>query len=163
MGSIVLKLKILIAHIIYFPLILKYKKSKNKEFIDQDIERWGYEVHVPVKGAKALAYFLWFHPQFRNLFFFRIQCHSGLLRLICKPDPTISIADDCEQIVGGSVYFEHAIATRIAVNHIGYGCRFRQLTTFGVKSKDRHEERPYIGDNVGFGANVTCWEYPYWE
>lgn len=32
----------------------------------------------------------------------------------------------------------------------------RQLTTFGVKSADRHAERPWIGDNVDFGANVTC-------
>lgn len=33
---------------------------------------------------------------------------------------------------------------------------FRQLTTIGVKTKDRHNERPWIGRNVDFGANVTC-------
>ena len=33
---------------------------------------------------------------------------------------------------------------------------FRQLTTIGVKTKDRHSERPWIGNNGDFGANVTC-------
>lgn len=86
-----------------------------------------------------------------------------MLRYICKPNPTTSIADDSEQFESGNIYFEYAFSTILAVKHIGKNCLIRQLTTFGVKSQDRHEERPYIGDNVGFGANVTCWEYPYWE
>lgn len=33
---------------------------------------------------------------------------------------------------------------------------FRQLTTIGVKSRERYLDCPTILNNVEFGANVTC-------
>lgn len=155
MGYLILKIKLLIGGILYAPLIYKYKKSQHKEIIDQDIDRWSHELCAFGTGIKRLIYFLWFHPQFRNLFFFRIQSHSNFLRFLCKPDPTLIIADDCCHI-GGGLYFEHSFSTIVALKHIGNNCLIRQLSTFGVKSKNRHEERPWIGNNVDFGANVTC-------
>ena len=154
-GSFAIKFKVLLARILFVPLLYKYKKSQNKELIDSDIERWCYEKHVMVTGTGALAYLLWFHQEFRNLFFFRIQCHSNFLKNICTPCHSLFIADDCREI-GGGLYFEHAFATIVAVKHIGKNCLIRQLTTFGVKSKNRHDERPWVGDNVDFGANVIC-------
>ena len=76
------------------------------------------------------------------------------MNFICPKDATLSIADDCGKMRG--VFFEHAYGTIIEVNSIGNNCTIRQLTTFGVKSKNRHNERPWIGNNVDFGANVTC-------
>lgn len=156
MSISILQIKLALHQIIYLPLLLKYQKSPNKHLIDADIIRWGEELNLLGTTSSKLIYLLTFRPQFRNLFFFRIKSHSNFLMRICPPDTTISIADDCENIEGGGIYFEHAIATRIGVNHIGYGCRFRQLTTLGVKSKNRHHERPWIGNNVDFGVNVTC-------
>lgn len=156
MSISIKKIKFVLYQIIYIPLLMKYHKSPNKHLIDADICRWGEELNLIGRTSSKLIYLLAFRPQFRNLFFHRIKSHSNLLMRICPPDCTISIADDCESIDGGAIYFEHAIATRIGVNHIGYGCRFRQLTTLGVKSKNRHHERPWIGNNVDFGVNVTC-------
>lgn len=39
---------------------------------------------------------------------------------------------------------------------MGVGCTFRQLTTLGVKSANRHGEKPIIGNYVDFGVNVIC-------
>lgn len=146
----------MLAMLLYFPLIVKYRSSSNRTLIDMDIERWGKEKCQDLRGIRGLVWLLMLCSQFRNLFFYRIGCHSSLLQLLCRPDSSISIADDCGEIVGGGLYFEHAFGTRIGVNYIGYNCRLRQLTTLGVKSKYRHNERPSIGNNVDFGVNVTC-------
>ena len=134
-----------------------YRKSSNKHLIDLDTERWCKEIGV-IAGDKEeyLLKLLKQYPQFRNIFYYRLTITSRLLKRICPPEPYISIADDSEGIEGGAIYFEHAWNTRIAVNHIGTGCTFRQLSTLGVKSKNRHKERPWIGNNVTFGVNVTC-------
>lgn len=158
MSNLILLIKICLAYVKYLPLIALFRKSQNRELIIADIKRWQDE-HGSAKTGSAtrqLVELLMFWPQFRNLYFYRLRSHSAFLRALCKPDPTISIADDCGIIEGGGLYFEHAVATRVSANHIGYGCRFRQLTTFGVKSKNRHSERPWIGNNVDFGVNVTC-------
>lgn len=152
----ILELKILLAYIRFFPLLLKYKRGIVRTLIDADVNRWSNELSLTAKGLDRMIWLLLFRPQFRNLFFFRIKSNSSLLRWICPPDDSISIADDCGIIEGGGLYFEHAFATRLAVNNIGKNCLFRQLTTLGVKSKNRHNERPWVGDNVDFGVNVTC-------
>jgi serine acetyltransferase len=156
MGTLVLKIKLTFASLKYIPLIRMYKESPQKEVIDQDIARWLKELsnNTPI-GVKALVFLLFTKPQFRNLYFFRIKSHSRMLRMICKPDPTLTIADDCGEIQGG-LYFEHALCSHLSLNHLGRNCLIRQLTTFGVKSKNRHNERPWVGDNVDFGVNVTC-------
>lgn len=156
--SKILKLKLAFIRILYLPLIIKYYYSSEKTKIDADIKRWNEEREWDQNGSKIslLTKMLFLCPQFRNLFFFRIKSHSHFLHILCPPDWSISIADDSEDIEGGAIYYEHAFMTRITVNHIGKGCRIRQLTTFGVKSKNRHNERPWIGNNVDFGVNVTC-------
>lgn len=102
-----------------------------------------------------LIYLLFLKPQFRNLFYFRCPMPK-ILKLICPADPTLTIASDANDIAGGGLYFEHATSSHIAAKKIGYGCIIRHLTTFGVKSKKRHDEKPVIGNNVDFGVNVTC-------
>jgi len=155
-GSVVLKLKIAVARVLYYPLILKYRSSANRSYIDLDVDRWCEECGISEKGLKRLIWLLLFRPQFRNIFFFRIQSNSNFLHKICPLDSSISIADDCGEIEGGGLYFEHAYGTIVEAIHIGKNCTLRQLTTFGVKSKNRHDERPWVGNNVDFGANVTC-------
>jgi acetyltransferase-like isoleucine patch superfamily enzyme len=156
MSNKVLKVKLAIAKMRYYPLIRKYLKSPQKSVIDMDIERWLFGCNKNAKvNVDNLVEVLFTRPQFRNLFFYRIRSHSNFLLKLCPPDQTLTIADDCGEIEGG-VYFEHAISTRVSLLHLGTGCLIRQLTTFGVKSKNRHDERPWVGRNVDFGVNVTC-------
>lgn len=154
----VLRIKVILAYIKYCILILYYNRSENKDLIDKDIDRWCEEIHAPYynKRTTKLVFLLLFYPQFRVLFYYRIQNILNIFKRICKPDSTMSLSDDTTNVEGGAIFFEHSVATRIGANHIGYGCRFRQLTTLGVKSKDRHFERPFIGNYVDFGTNVTC-------
>ena len=155
---LVLRIKILIGFARFAILLLYYKMSPIRGIIDKDIERWIEELHVTMFHTKPgqLVYLLWFHPQFRNLFYFRCRNIPNTFRRLCHKDPSLHIADDDNDIVGGGIYFEHAYSTIIAAKSIGENCTVRQLTTFGVKSSNRHNEKPIIGNNVDFGANVTC-------
>lgn len=152
----ILKIKLLLATLLYSPLLYLYRKSENRGEIDEDVDLWCRELHIPKHNNRNLVLLLLLRPQFRNLFFYRIKSHSSILKRICKPDATLTIASDCEHIIGGGIYFEHATGTHIAAKSIGKGCIFRHLTTLGVKSKNRHNERPAVGNNVDFGVNVTC-------
>lgn len=155
--GIVSTIKIKLAYILFLPHIILYKKSNKKEIINKDIERWCIELGKDSNNIlRALVELLLFEKQFRNIYYYRTQIHSNMIRSLCPPEPYIRIADDCEGIEGGAIYYEHAWNMRMGVNHIGYGCTFRQLSTLGVKSKNRHKERPWIGNNVDFGVNVTC-------
>lgn len=153
----ILNLKLFLGYVIYLFQLLCYYHSSNRYVIDQDINRWSEEIGIKYKSQiKRLIFLLIFRPQFRNLFYFRNPKMLNVLKIICPPDKSINLAEDLNKIEGGGIYFEHAFGTRIAAKSIGYGCTFRQLITIGVKSKNRHDEKPVIGRNVDFGVNVTC-------
>ena len=151
------QIKLVIAYVIYQFHILSYKRSKLKSLIDLDVNYWcrRRDIHISSQTMR-LVYLLKFCPQFRNLFYFRCRGIWNIFQRLCPKDSTISIADDMNNITGGGIYFEHAICTFIACHSMGVGCTVRQLTTIGVKSEKRHEEKPIIGDYVDFGANCTC-------
>lgn len=152
----ILRIKLLLATLLYGPLLYLYRKSENRVEIDEDVDLWCRELSIPKHNNRNLVLLLLLRPQFRNLFFYRIKSTSSILKALCKPDATLAIATDCDHITGGGIYFEHATGTHIAARSIGRGCIFRHLTTLGVKSKNRHNERPTVGNYVDFGVNVTC-------
>lgn len=153
----VLKIKLLFGYLLYGILLLYYRSAKNRSVIDKDIDRWSEEIGLKYNSrVKRLVFLLMFRPQFRNLFYFRLPYILNTFRLICPKDKTLSLAQDDNIIEGGGLFFEHAFSSIIAARTIGKDCIFRQLTTIGVKSKNRHNEKPIIGNNVDFGVNVIC-------
>ncbi len=97
----ILKIKRLLATLLYIPLLYLYRKSENRGEIDEDVDLWCRELHIPKHNNRNLVLLLLLRPQFRNLFFYRIKSHSSILKRICKPDATLTIASDCEHIIGG--------------------------------------------------------------
>lgn len=153
----ILRFKIIIGYLIYSIHLFYYLNSSNRALINLDVDRWCSELGLKYKSQiKKLVFLLMFRPQFRNLFYFRIPYILNIFRRICPIDKSLAIAQDFNDIEGGGIYFEHAYGSHIAAKSIGYGCIFRHLTTLGVKSKNRHDEKPVIGRNVDFGVNVTC-------
>ncbi len=152
----ILSIKLFLCYIKYSIILFHYSRSNNKDIINQDIEYWCRRRNIAAKSKLACLVRLLFHcPQFRNLLYFRCRL-PNFAKVFCKPDPTVTIADDMNDIAGGGLYFEHATATHIACKRMGVGCTFRQLTTLGVKSANRHGEKPIIGNYVDFGVNVIC-------
>ena len=153
----ILKIKLLLAKLQYFPQIFCYMVSDKNEEVRKDVLFWISKLGCNFGSEKNnLIYLLKFKPQFRNLFYHRISNIPNFLKSLCPPDSSIDMASDYNDIAGGGIYFEHAFGTHIAAKSIGYGCTFRQLTTIGVKAGNRHAEKPIIGNNVDFGAHVVC-------
>lgn len=151
------KIKLLLGNLLYIMHLCYYKKSPIRSIIDADIERWCQEVDfIGYSRTQSLVFLLMFRPQFRNLFYHRIRPRLNFIKKICPPCSQLQIACDGNEIEGGGIYFEHAHATHVAAKSIGKGCIIRNLTTIGVKSKNRHEEKPTIGRNVDFGVGVIC-------
>ena len=152
-----LKIKLYLGKLLYAIHFLYYKKSIARSVIDVDIERWCQEVgFVGNSKTQSLVFLLMFRPQFRNLFYHRVRPRFNFIKKICPPCSQLQIASDGNDIEGGGIYFEHAHATHVAAKSIGKGCIIRNLTTIGVKSKNRHEEKPTIGRYVDFGVGVIC-------
>ena len=157
MGEFIFKFKLLISKLLYLPLIVFYNRSSEKLKVYEDVKYWCSIVGFNDKSdLSKLIYLLRFKKQFRNLFYFRCNNIPQMIRKIAPEDSTLIIAEDMNDIAGGGLYFEHAVSTHVAAKKIGKGCIIRHLTTFGVKSRDRHDEKPTIGNNFDFGVNVTC-------
>ena len=94
--------------------------------------------------------------QFRNLYYYRIRPRYNFIKKICPPCPQLKMATYDTEIEGGGLYFEHTHATHINAKYIGRGCIIRNLTTIGVKSRERNDEKLTIENNVDFGVGVIC-------
>ena len=158
----IIKVKLLLGVLRFALLLPFYFCSEEKEKLDADIDRWIKELHIKLKSKIwQLTYLLWFDKSFRNIFYFRCPSVLNVLRrILCKPDATLHFASFVDgklnNIPGGGVFLIHPYSTIIPAKSIGYGCIFRQLTTIGTKGTNKPLAVPTIGNNVDFGANVTC-------
>lgn len=159
---LIFKLKYFLSFFYLFPLLFYYKRSKNKNLINSDIELWVTKKNIKIQGqVKSLVYLLRFEVVFRNLFYFRIpQIPNILKNILCHPSPYLTINTNYKgainDIEGGGLFFIHPFGTIITAKSIGKNCIFRQLTTIGSKSTDKVLDLPTIGNNVDFGCNVNC-------
>lgn len=153
----ILNIKILLGYLLYAIHLYQYKSSDKRFIIDVDVKRWCEELDiVGYSKTKSLVYLLIHCPQFRNLFYFRISPRYNFIKKLCPPDSQLQMATYDVEIEGGGLYFKQAHATHVNAKKIGYGCLMRNLTTIGVKSRDRNDEKPTIGKNVDFGVGVIC-------
>ena len=156
-SKFILDAKIFLYYIPYKVNIIYYKYSCEKNTINSDINRWTGHYHIPYNNNTfRFVFLLRFCPQFRNLFYYRIRelFMPNIFKLLCPPDPNVFIAN--QNNIAAGLFLEHAFGTRIRAKSIGANCTFRQLSVVGVKSPDRFDEQPVIGDNVDFGACVIC-------
>lgn len=94
------KIKLVLAFLRIWPLLLFYKWSPNKVVINADIDRWNKELRPESTVSwHSLCWLLSFQPSFRNLFYFRIRPLPRLVkRLLCPLDPNFFITDEMKSI-----------------------------------------------------------------
>lgn len=158
----ILQLKIIFGYLRFAPLLLYYRFSSNRILIEENIKFWSGQIGLKhYCFLHNLVQLLLFNKPFRNLFYLRCPGVPNIVRrLFCPHDTTFYLAEFepnvFNEIVGGGLFVIHGFGTRIRAKKIGYGCKFRQLTTIGTKSENLPMEVPTIGQNVDFGANVCC-------
>lgn len=132
-----------------------FRRSRQKELILQDLERWVQILRPRIErrgGVRAFVEIMTFFPSFRNLFYSRLRNHSKatpkLLSLLAKPQPLLDIdTHDC----GGGLFIQHGYATIIAVRKMGRNCWVNQNVTLGYTNAC---DAPTVGDNVTIGAGA---------
>jgi serine O-acetyltransferase len=138
-----------------------YFTSPSKKTIEKDIERW---LEILEEGdfnqttfkPKALAWLLWKYPEYRNLFYYRIQSEKRLHRrvlmeiskLFFKPMDGLFIRAG---EIGEGLFIQHGYATGISAKKMGKNCWVNQHVVIGYSKAG---EAPIIGDNVHITAGA---------
>lgn len=140
--------------------ILLFEISPAKPVIEKDIERWVEEYEYTDYSKRprwrALVWFLWRFPEFRNLFYYRIAKECGLAgriilevaKLFYKRMDTLFIYSGR---IGEGLFIQHGYSTIIGAEIIGKNCWINQEVTLGYVSESG---LPVLGDNVHITAGA---------
>ncbi|MEI8285219.1 MAG: serine acetyltransferase [bacterium] len=134
--------------ICYF-LTSLYRESNSKETLHADISRW--KIVPPLCLLKKLEYLFLNSPEFRSLFYYRIQTgnfKSRILNLFYPPLPNLYILT---QDIGPGLFIEHGFSTIISAKKIGRNFWVNQQVTIGFSDKTNC---PEIGDDVTINAGA---------
>ena len=127
--------------------------SRNKEVIEQDLQRWS-EIVLNVKPAtmrKRLYAFLRLMtilPEYRSLFLYRLGLAGYFLAPLCRPMTNLYITT---KDIGPGLFIQHGFSTIVAAKKIGKNCWINQQVTIGFTNAT---DRPVIGDNVVITAGA---------
>lgn len=137
-----------------------YAISPARAVIDKDIERWLREWrHIEFLTApkrKGLALLIWQYPEFRNLFYYRIehQYHLAsrvLLEIAKLTYQRMNTLFLHTPSIGTGCFIQHGFCTIIAANSIGENCWINQQVTIGYSNAT---DCPTIGNNVRIAAGA---------
>lgn len=145
------------------PHLLVLALAPNRDTIRADLSRWhgdgppGELDGTLLSGAPLAWAFAWtmsLHPEFRNLFYFRVRAFSQtlsyLLRVTCRPVPTLFFRTPS---IGPGLFIQHGFSTGITATSIGRDCWINQQVTIGFVDETA---APVLGDrvHVSVGARV---------
>jgi len=140
--------------------IALYYMSPARALIASDIEKWLLEWrHSELSEAarwKALAFLVSRYPEFRNLFYYRIEHHYHIpsrltLELAKRTYRRMSTLYIHTPVIGPGLFIQHGFSCIIAAKSIGENCWINQQVTVGYSNGT---DCPTIGDNVRIAAGA---------
>lgn len=139
------------------PLYLLLRLSQGKKTIIYDINRWAALYKLPFTSLlMRLNYFLLNTPEFRNVFYLRLNSGKNICMRVAGIFctilyPKLNTLKIRTYNIGAGLFIQHGIATIISAESIGKDCWINQQVTIGYSHK---MERPEIGDNVTIYAGA---------
>lgn len=135
------------------PCIILSVVSKNRDVIAYDVDRWCSIFNWKQQPAwLRLCKLLTFHPEFRNLFYYRTKTYNllatAILRVILPPMNTLYLPTPK---IGPGLFIQHGFSTIIAAASIGKDCWINQQVTIGFSNRT---DCPTIGDGVTICAGA---------
>jgi serine O-acetyltransferase len=117
--------------------------SGNKKIIERDINRWIRELFQENKNSYSNLYFLIINfPEFRNLFYYRLESYSVLIKWYFRPITSLHLNTPK---IGPGLFIQHGFSTIITASEIGENCWINQQVTIGYTNPT---DCPVIGNNV---------------
>jgi serine O-acetyltransferase len=142
-------LLISIYKIVLLPHLLVYLFSKNKNLIDEDINRWRNVKNIEGSNKMLLLTFLANSPDFRSIFYFRNRgMVTHILNIYCRKEKYFKI--DINTKIGGGILTAHPYSTILNAESIGKNFYVNHLVTVGEKNG----KKPTIGNNVSIHAGA---------
>ncbi len=124
------------------PHSMVFKMHKDKEIIHYETKRWMQILKIEKSLHDGFIFLMINHPEFRNLFYYRIGRYANLISPLCKRMDTLFIMT---AKIGPGLFIQHGFATIISAKEIGKDCWVNQQVTLGHTSETDH---PIIKDNV---------------
>lgn len=140
---------IVIKYLIYFPLLVRFWTSNQKDLIIQDllaqeIDGNSYDINTNFISRIAKDNY------FRSVFYFRTRSiFTNLLRIFYPKEKYFII--DINTKIGGGMKLAHPFSTIINAEYIGENLYINHLVTIGEKNG----KKPIIGNNVQLHANCS--------
>ncbi len=134
------------------PSYFIYKKSKNAEYIRQDMLFWKEVKRITIeKEFRLFAHLLLETEAFRNVVAMRLAQDSFFVRFIFKllfpPMQTLHLGSG---EVGPGLYIQHGFSTIVAAKSVGEKCWINQQVTIGFEQ----DRQPVIGNHVRICAGA---------
>ncbi|HEX2921529.1 MAG TPA: serine acetyltransferase [Bacteroidales bacterium] len=114
---------------------------KNKNKIRADVKRWLDILKINQSIPFGFVYLIALHPEYRNLFYYRIGPAGHILNIICPKMPTIFL---WVKDIGEGLFIQHGYGIGITAESIGKNCWINQHVSIGYYNNDC----PTILDNV---------------
>lgn len=150
------------------PHLLVFFTHKKRDIIKADTKSWLNELNIQrmkfVNRSISLGflYLLAFHPEYRNLFYYRIRVLGYLFSIFCRGRSDLFINS---RNIGEGLFIRHGFATAIGAKSIGKNCQINQQVTItsGVTILDNVKifsgavihGKIIVGNNSVIGANAT--------
>jgi serine O-acetyltransferase len=134
-----------------WPHLMLAASRPDNDAVWADVDRWRsivFGADAPRSRMVSLLRLLSFHPEFRNLFYYRTGLAGRLLRPLCGPLPTLYITTP---EIGPGLYIQHGFATIISAKRIGRDCWINQQVTIGYRNDT---DAPTLGDRVTVNAGA---------
>ncbi len=133
------------------PHLLLFHWHPQKATLSADIARWISIYHAP-RHAQApwrqLLHLLTYHPEFRNVFAYRLGPAGRLVCAWGAKESTLFLVTDK---IGPGLFIHHGFATIVMARSIGRNCWINQQVTIGYA---HGKGCPTIGDNVTISAGA---------
>ena len=137
------------------PMKWAYRLTDQRAVIDADVHRWVAILDLD-DDERALSRLLYAFPEFRSLFYHRLQRGNpaGVLagrvaRQLWKPVPGLDLSG---AVIGPGLFISHGQGTILAAERIGTNCFIHHGVTVGWDY--RGARQPIIGDGVFIGAGA---------
>ena len=125
-----------------------FAKHRNKEIIEADIRRWLKIYNVNLSVADGFVHLMVNYPEFRNVFYHRIDIKGGILNLLCPKVNSLFIQT---KDIGKGFFIRNGISTIVNAKSIGENCYIDQQVILAFKRKN---DLPVIADNVTIHAGA---------
>jgi serine acetyltransferase len=136
---------------LYIPHFIAYIFTKNRNYINKDIDVMKEKIYIKLNYFGYLFFLLHHNVYFRVIFYHRVGPIVSLFISWYRPGCKYFIISNTTKILGGFLPV-HSYSTILNAEFIGSNFSVRHLTTVGFSSGNK---RPMILDNVILGANVT--------